>query len=111
MTRPSWALVAGADQAINPEVQRFAAKRAGALVVELDAASHAVAVSQPKEVADLMRDAVHATSRPDAATAVRANGFRPHGGVPSSALCPRSPPPVGHRDHDDKGRQQQTGDE
>ncbi|MFG2025459.1 alpha/beta fold hydrolase [Streptomyces sp. NPDC048825] len=61
-TKPSWALVAGADQAINPEVERFGAKRAGATVVELEGASHAVAVSQPKEVADLIRDAVRATT-------------------------------------------------
>lgn len=60
-TKPSWALVAGADQAINPDVQRFGAERAGATVVELDGASHAVAVSRPKEVADLIRDAVRAT--------------------------------------------------
>lgn len=61
-TKPSWALVAGADEAINPEVERFGAKRAGATVVEIEGASHAVAVSQPKEVADLIRDAVRATS-------------------------------------------------
>lgn len=61
-TRPSWALVAGADEAINPEVERFGAKRAGATIVELEGASHAVAVSRPKEVADLIRDAVRATS-------------------------------------------------
>ncbi|RZU18005.1 alpha/beta fold hydrolase [Streptomyces sp. BK239] len=61
-TKPSWALVAAADEAINPEVQRFGAKRAGATVVELEGASHAVAVSRPKQVADLIRDAVRATS-------------------------------------------------
>ncbi|TDD36376.1 alpha/beta hydrolase [Saccharopolyspora elongata] len=61
-TKPSWALVAGADQAINPEVQRFAAKRAGATVLEIRGASHAVALSQPKQVADLIRAAVRATS-------------------------------------------------
>ncbi|MGW3566398.1 alpha/beta fold hydrolase [Streptomyces sp. NPDC000941] len=60
-TKPSWALVADADQAINPEVQRFAAERAGANVVEVEGASHAVAVSQPKAVADLILDAVRAT--------------------------------------------------
>ena len=60
-TKPSWALVAGADEAINPEVERFGAKRAGATIVELEGASHAVAVSRPKEVADLIRDAVRAT--------------------------------------------------
>ncbi|WP_370743313.1 BTAD domain-containing putative transcriptional regulator [Streptomyces sp. LUP47B] len=61
-TTPTWALVAEADQAINPEVERFGAKRAGATIVELAGASHAVAVSQPKEVAALIRDAVRATS-------------------------------------------------
>jgi len=61
-TKPSWALVAGADEAINPEVERFGAKRAGATIVELEGASHAVAVSQPEQVADLIRDAVRATS-------------------------------------------------
>ncbi|MET7698340.1 alpha/beta hydrolase [Streptomyces sp. NPDC005485] len=59
-TKPSWALVAGADQAINPEVERFGAERAGATVVEIAGASHAVAVSQPKEVAALILDAVRA---------------------------------------------------
>jgi pimeloyl-ACP methyl ester carboxylesterase len=61
-TKPSWALVAGADEAINPEVERFGAQRAGATTVELEGASHAVAVSRPKEVAALIRDAVRATS-------------------------------------------------
>lgn len=61
-TKPSWALVAGADRAINPEVERFGAKRVGATIVEIEGASHAVAVSRPKEVAALIRDAVRATS-------------------------------------------------
>ncbi|MEU1030416.1 alpha/beta hydrolase [Streptomyces mirabilis] len=60
-TKPSWALVAAADQAINPEVERFGAKRAGATILEVEGASHAVAVSRPKLVADLIRDAVRAT--------------------------------------------------
>lgn len=59
-TKPSWALVAAADQAINPEVERFGAKRAGATILEVEGASHAVAVSQPKVVAELIRDAVRA---------------------------------------------------
>lgn len=60
-TKPSWALVAAADQAINPEVERFGAKRAGATILEVEGASHAVAVSRPKLVADLIRDAVRTT--------------------------------------------------
>ncbi|MFD5065581.1 alpha/beta fold hydrolase [Streptomyces sp. NPDC058394] len=61
-TKPSWALVADADQAINPEVERFGAKRAGATIVETDGVSHAVEVSRPRAVADLICDAVRATS-------------------------------------------------
>ncbi|GGN88406.1 alpha/beta hydrolase [Streptomyces albiflavescens] len=61
-TKPSWALVAAADNAINPEVERFGAKRAGATVVEVEGASHAVAVSQPKAVASVIIEAVRATS-------------------------------------------------
>ncbi|MFD7402049.1 alpha/beta fold hydrolase [Streptomyces sp. NPDC059866] len=60
-TKPSWAVVAGADQAIDAEVQLFGAKRAGATVVEIEGASHAVAVSQPKKTADVILDAVRAT--------------------------------------------------
>ncbi|MFF3910107.1 alpha/beta fold hydrolase [Streptomyces sp. NPDC001848] len=66
-TRPSWALVAGADRAIAPDVERFGAARAGAVVIEIEGASHAVTVSQPTAVAGLIRDAVHAlrsTARP-----------------------------------------------
>ncbi|MFE8024876.1 alpha/beta fold hydrolase [Streptomyces sp. NPDC057409] len=61
-TKPSWALVAGADRTIGPEVQRLGAARAGAVVVELPDASHAVGLSEPKRVADLIRTAVRATS-------------------------------------------------
>ncbi|GGL18260.1 alpha/beta hydrolase [Sphaerisporangium melleum] len=61
-TKPAWALIAGADQAINPDVERFGAERAGATIVEAEGASHAVAVSRPKDVAALIIEAVRATS-------------------------------------------------
>ncbi|MGW2715210.1 alpha/beta fold hydrolase, partial [Streptomyces sp. NPDC001356] len=61
-SKPSWALVAGADRVIAPDVERFGAARAGATVVEIDGASHAVTLSQPTAVARLIRDAVHAVS-------------------------------------------------
>ncbi|MDX2763259.1 alpha/beta hydrolase [Streptomyces europaeiscabiei] len=61
-TKRSWAVVADADEAINPDVQRFGAKRAGATVIEIEGASHAVAVSRAKEVASVIVDAVRATS-------------------------------------------------
>lgn len=60
-TKPSWALVADADRAIDPEVERFGAERAGPKTVGLDGASHAVAVSRPVEVAGPVLDAVRAT--------------------------------------------------
>lgn len=55
-------MIADADQAINPDVQRFGAARAGASGVEVAGASHAVAVSRPKEVADVIGEAFRAVS-------------------------------------------------
>ncbi|MER7707840.1 alpha/beta hydrolase [Kitasatospora sp. NPDC097605] len=55
--KPSWALVTGADRALPPPVQRFTAERAGATVLELPEASHAVAVSRPTTVAEFIHDA------------------------------------------------------
>ncbi|MEV6773153.1 alpha/beta hydrolase [Nocardia sp. NPDC051030] len=50
---PSFSLITTADKNIPVQVQRFMAERAGAHVVEIDA-SHAVSVSQPEAVADLI---------------------------------------------------------
>jgi len=61
---PSWAVVAGGDQAIHPDAERDMADRAGARVVEIDA-SHAVAVSQPAAVASTILDAVAAVEQHD----------------------------------------------
>ncbi|MEU8382105.1 alpha/beta hydrolase [Streptosporangium sp. NPDC048865] len=54
--RPSWYLVATRDRMIPPSAQRMMAERAGAKVVEV-IGSHAVHVSQPAAVADLIREA------------------------------------------------------
>jgi len=56
-TKPSWMLVAGADRAINPELERWYATRAKSHKVEVAGASHAVYVSRPKEVAALIEEA------------------------------------------------------
>jgi pimeloyl-ACP methyl ester carboxylesterase len=56
-TLPSWAVVATADNAIPPDAERHMAVRAGAQPIEVDA-SHSIALSQPKAVADLIRTAV-----------------------------------------------------
>ena len=60
-TLPSWYVVATADKAIPPDAERHMAKRMGANTIEVDA-SHSIALSQPKAVADLIRTAVSATS-------------------------------------------------
>ncbi|MFJ9642180.1 alpha/beta fold hydrolase [Streptomyces sp. NPDC101206] len=61
-TKPCWALVTGADQALPPPIQHFTATRAGATVLELPDASHAVAVSRPTQVAELIHDATRSDS-------------------------------------------------
>lgn len=53
---PSWALVATADQALGPAVP-FMAQRAGSTVTELDS-SHALPVSHPGAVIEVIRTAV-----------------------------------------------------
>ncbi|MGY1650280.1 alpha/beta fold hydrolase [Geodermatophilus sp. SYSU D01119] len=60
-TIPSWTLVTRQDLAVPAEAQRFMAERAGSHVVEVDA-SHAVTVSQPDAVAELIEEAVRATA-------------------------------------------------
>src|SRR6266700_5788290 len=52
-TKPSWYAVSKLDQTINPDLERFLAKRMNATTVELDA-GHLSLVSHPKEVADLI---------------------------------------------------------
>jgi pimeloyl-ACP methyl ester carboxylesterase len=53
---PSWALITRQDQAISPALQRTMVGRTTAQVVEVDA-SHAVMVSRPNVVADLIESA------------------------------------------------------
>jgi pimeloyl-ACP methyl ester carboxylesterase len=55
--KPSWALIAGADKIISPDLERMYAKRAHSHVVEVPGASHSVYESHPKEVAALIEDA------------------------------------------------------
>jgi len=55
-SKPSWYLVATDDRMIPPAAQRSMSKRAGSSVVEVKG-SHAVYVSQPEAVADLIKKA------------------------------------------------------
>jgi pimeloyl-ACP methyl ester carboxylesterase len=62
-TKPSWMLVAGSDRTISPDLERWYAKRAKSHTVEVAGASHAVYVSHPKEVADVIESAARAVSK------------------------------------------------
>jgi pimeloyl-ACP methyl ester carboxylesterase len=61
--KPSWALVAGGDMMINPNLERMYAKRAHSHVVEVPRASHSVYESHPDEVAALIEDAARASAK------------------------------------------------
>src|SRR5712672_554742 len=56
-SKPSWALVATADRAINPDLERWYATRAKSHTVEVTGASHTVYASRPKKVAALIEEA------------------------------------------------------
>jgi pimeloyl-ACP methyl ester carboxylesterase len=60
-SKPSWYLVATEDRMIPPPAQRSMSKRAGSSVVEV-MGSHAVYVSQPEAVADLIKKAAKSLS-------------------------------------------------
>jgi len=63
-TIPSWMMVTLRDRAIPPDSMHFMAARAGSTTVGIDA-SHAVAVSQPEAVADLIDTAARTTGTTD----------------------------------------------
>src|SRR3984957_78950 len=52
-SKPSWYAVSKLDQTIDPDLERFLAKRMNATTVELNA-GHLSLVSHPKEIADLI---------------------------------------------------------
>jgi pimeloyl-ACP methyl ester carboxylesterase len=60
-SKPSWYLVATDDRMIPPAAQRSMSKRAGSSVVEVRG-SHAVYVSQPEAVAELIQKAAKSLS-------------------------------------------------
>jgi pimeloyl-ACP methyl ester carboxylesterase len=60
-TKPTWYIVASKDHTVNPELQRFSAKRMGAKTVELDS-SHVPMLSQPDAVLDVIRNAAKAVT-------------------------------------------------
>jgi pimeloyl-ACP methyl ester carboxylesterase len=62
-TKPSWMVVAGSDRTINPDLERWYAKRAGSHTVEVAGASHSVYVSHPKEVSDVIESAARTVTK------------------------------------------------
>ena len=56
-SKPSWMAVATKDRTINPDLERWYAKRANSHTVEIEGASHCVYASRLKEVAALIEDA------------------------------------------------------
>lgn len=61
-TKPSWAVVATQDRAINPELERFMAKRAHSTITELKG-NHAIYASQPEKIATLIEKAAQSLSQ------------------------------------------------
>jgi pimeloyl-ACP methyl ester carboxylesterase len=55
-TKPSWAIVSSADRTINPELERFMARRAGSKVTEING-SHATFIAHPDIVAKVIEQA------------------------------------------------------
>jgi len=58
-SKPSWYIVATKDRTVQPELQRFVAKRMGATIHEVES-SHVPMLSNPKLVIDVIRAAVNA---------------------------------------------------
>jgi pimeloyl-ACP methyl ester carboxylesterase len=57
--KPTYAIVSTQDKAINPDLERWMYKRAGAETIELKA-SHAVYMSKPHDVAEVIKKAAQA---------------------------------------------------
>jgi pimeloyl-ACP methyl ester carboxylesterase len=62
-SKPTWMAVATKDRAINPDLERWYATRANSHKVEMEGASHAVYISHPQEVADVIESAASAVSK------------------------------------------------
>jgi pimeloyl-ACP methyl ester carboxylesterase len=60
--KPSWYIVANKDRTVQPELERFVAKRMGATTYEADT-SHVPMLSNPSLVIDVIRAAAKAVSQ------------------------------------------------
>ena len=64
-TKPSWYLVVAEDKMIPPPAQQFMSQRAGSTVKEVGG-SHAIYVSNPQAVADIIEEAATRSSKASA---------------------------------------------
>ena len=58
-SKPSWYIVATRDRMVQPELQRFVAKRMGATIYEVDS-RHVPMLSNPRRVIDVIRTTANA---------------------------------------------------
>jgi pimeloyl-ACP methyl ester carboxylesterase len=63
-TKPNWYAVSTEDRTINPDIERFMAKRMGAKTIEIKA-SHLSLISQPDRIASLILEAAGQNSAID----------------------------------------------
>ena len=61
-TKPTFYIVGANDQTVNPELERFVAKRMNAKVTELES-SHVPMLSQPQRVYEVIKEAAEAVSQ------------------------------------------------
>ncbi|MCA1325384.1 alpha/beta fold hydrolase [Herbaspirillum sp. alder98] len=61
-SKPSWAIVSADDRTVNPELERFMAKRAGSKTVEIKG-SHVAFIAHPEEVAKVIEQAARMSSK------------------------------------------------
>jgi pimeloyl-ACP methyl ester carboxylesterase len=62
-TKPSWGIVAGSDQIINPDLEKWYYNRAHSQWIVIKGASHSVYESRPKEVAAVIEGAAKKLNR------------------------------------------------
>jgi pimeloyl-ACP methyl ester carboxylesterase len=86
-SKPSWYIVAKNDRTVQPDLERFFAKRMGATTTEA-ASSHVVMLSQPQVVIDVIRKAVKS------AQGVTGSSLKPPSLLHSSAGPPLSRRPL-----------------
>ena len=60
-TLPTWAIISPSDFVIGPSGERLMAERAGATITEVEA-SHAMMISQPQVIADVILTAIDAVA-------------------------------------------------